>query len=196
MNDRFEKQLAFLTEIDKMKTVLRQTLIADKSKRENDAEHSWHFAVMAMIFFEYAGSPETDMFRVLKMALVHDLIEIYAGDTFAYDVQANEGREEREALAADKLFALLPHDQGTEIKELWLEFEQAETPDAMYAAAIDRLQPFINNYLTDGHTWKLGNVTRSQVLSRMDNVRTGAPQLWPFVEEIISLSVKKGYIKD
>ena len=196
MNNRFEKQLAFLTEIDKMKTVLRQTLLIDKSKRENDAEHSWHFAVMAMIFFEYAGSRETDLLRVLKMALVHDLIEIYAGDTFAYDEQANEDKEEREAMAAEKLFALLPQDQGTEIKELWLEFEQAETPDALYAAAIDRLQPFINNYMTEGHTWKLGDVSRSQVLKRMDKVRTGAPELWTFVEEVISLSVQEGYIRD
>jgi len=195
LNERFEQQLAFLIEVDKMKTILRQTLLVDKSKRENDAEHSWHFALMAMILYEYADQTKVDLTRVMKMALVHDLIEIYAGDTFAYDDAANESKEEREALAAQKLFSLLPQDQGHEIHALWLEFDQMETTDAQYAAAIDRLQPFINNYMTEGHTWRAGNVTSDKVYKRMDMIRTAAPDLWPFVVETIHQSVAKGYLK-
>ena len=195
MKKRFEQQLKFLTEVDKMKSVLRQTLLVDKSKRENDAEHSWHFALMAMILYEYADQTKVNLTRVLKMALVHDLIEIYAGDTFAYDDNENESKEEREALAAKKLFSLLPLDQGHEIKELWLEFDQMETTDARYASAIDRLQPFINNYMTEGHTWKIGNVTSDKVYKRMDMVRVATPDLWPFVVEVINESIEKGYLK-
>ena len=195
MRKRFEKQLGFLVEVDKMKSVLRQTLLADKSRQENDAEHSWHFALMAMILHEYADRTKVDLARVLKMALVHDLIEIYAGDTFAYDDIGNESKEDREALAAKKLFLMLPQDQGCEIKSLWLEFDQMETMDAKYAAAIDRLQPFINNYMTEGHTWKLGNVTSDKVYKRMDMVRIATPDLWPFVIKVIDESIDKGYLK-
>ena len=195
MKERFEKQLGFLVEVDKMKSVLRQTLLADKSRQENDAEHSWHFALMAMILYEYADRTKVDLARVLKMALVHDLIEIYAGDTFAYDDIGNESKEEREALAAKKLFSMLPQDQCCETRSLWLEFDQMETMDAKYAAAIDRLQPFINNYMTEGYTWKLGNVTSDKVHKRMDMVRIATPDLWPFVIKVIDESIDKGYLK-
>ena len=195
MDARFEKQLNFLVEVDKMKTILRQTLLVDKSRQENDAEHSWHFALMAMILYEYADQTKVNLTRVLKMALVHDLIEIYAGDTFAYDEKGNESKAERENLAADKLFELLPQDQGEEIRNLWQEFDLMETADSQYAAAIDRLQPFINNYMTEGHTWKLGNVTSDKVFKRMDMVKKGAPDLWDFVEHIIEESIKKDYLK-
>ena len=136
---RLQKQLRFLVEVDQMKNVLRQTLLVDKSRRENDAEHSWHFALMAMLLSEYADGSKVDFYRVLRMALVHDLIEVYAGDTFAYDKKGNEDKEEREKKAADKLFGMLPEDQGKEIRDLWEEFDQMETPDAQYAASIDRL---------------------------------------------------------
>lgn len=195
MDTRLDKQISFLIEIDKMKNVLRQTLLTDKSRRENDAEHSWHFAIMAMLLYEYTDQANVDLYRVLKMALVHDLIEIYAGDTFAYDVSGNETKKEREDLAADKLFSQLPEDQGKEIRDLWEEFDAMRTPDAKYAAAIDRIQPFINNYVTEGHTWKLGNVKSDKVYKRMDMVREGAPGLWPFVEDIIRLSIEKGYLQ-
>ncbi len=195
MCSRLNKQLEFLVEVDKMKSVLRQTLLADGSKRENDAEHSWHFALMAMVLYEYADQTKVNLYRVLKMALIHDLVEVYAGDTFAYDDKGNADKEMREEEAAQKLFSLLPEDQHHEIRNLWIEFDQMETEDAKYAAAIDRLQPFINNYLTKGHTWKLGNVTSDKVYKRMDTVRTAAPALWPFVCETIDKAIEKGYLK-
>lgn len=195
MCGRLNKQLEFLIEADKMKSVLRQTLLADGSKRENDTEHSWHFALMAMVLYEYADQTKVDLYRVLKMALVHDLVEVYAGDTFAYDDKGNADKEMREAAAAQKLFSLLPEDQHHEIRNLWIEFDKMETEDARYAAAIDRLQPFINNYLTQGHTWKQGNVTSDKVYKRMDMVRIAAPALWPFVIQTIDKAIEKGYLE-
>lgn len=184
-------------EVDKMKTVLRQTLLIDKSRQENDAEHSWHLALMCMLLHEYAADREdVDLYRVLKMALVHDLIEVYAGDTPAYDEAGNATKEAREQEAADRLFGLLPVDQGTELRALWEEFDAMETPDSRYAAAIDRLQPFLNNIHTDGHSWVTFKATRAMVYKRMDMVRHGAPELWPFVEEAIADGIKKGYIRE
>lgn len=190
--ERFQQQLQFLKEIDGMKNILRQTMLVDYSRRENDAEHSWHFAVTAMILAEYADE-EVDLFRVLKMALVHDLVEVYAGDTFAYDVKGNEDKEAREKEAADRIFGLLPADQGQELRSLWEEFDAMETRDALFAACMDRLQPFINNYFTQGHTWRRGNVTPPQVYKRLEPVKYGAPKLWEFVEFVIEDSIKKGY---
>lgn len=193
VDTRLKQQLHFLLEVDKMKTVFRQTLLTDRSRRENDAEHSWHLALMAMMLQEYAAEP-IDLFRVLKMALVHDLIEIYAGDTFAYDVEGNLSKQQREQQAADRLFALLPPDQGAEIRALWEEFDAMQTADARYAAAIDRIQPFLNNVVTDGHTWKQGRVHREQVLQRMDPVRLATPEIWPLIELAIADAVEKGQI--
>ena len=194
MTERFEQQLRFLVEIDKMKTILRQTVLVDKSRQENDAEHSWHFAVMAMILYEYADASRVDLSRVIKMALVHDLIEVYAGDTFAYDEAGLADKTEREEKAADKLFGLLPPDQGAEIRSLWQEFDAMETADAQYAAAIDRLQPLINNHFTEYHTWRGGRVTREQIYRRMAIIETATPMLWSFVEHVINNAVEKGYI--
>jgi putative hydrolase of HD superfamily len=192
--NRFAKQIEFLVEIDKLKTVLRRTLLIDKSRRENDAEHSWHLAMMAMILREYAGSSDINMLRVLKMALVHDLIEIYAGDTFAYDAQGNMDKEAREKASADRLFSMLPDDQGLELRALWEEFDAMETPDSMFAAALDRLQPLIHNYHTEGHTWKIGPVTSDMVYKRMEPIRKGMPEVWSYVEHIIEDSINKGYL--
>lgn len=191
----FNRKLQFLIIIDKMKTVYRQTLLADKSRRETDAEHSWHMAVMAMLFSEYA--PEgTDKERVIKMCLVHDLVEIYAGDTFCYDVKAGEDKKERERLAAEKLFSVLPYKEGKEIRELWEEFEDAQTPDALFAASLDRFQPIINNFLTDGHTWKKGKVRRSQVEKRASVIEKGLPIAWKTVCDIIDDAEKKGFFNE
>ena len=192
---RFEHQLSFLIEVDKMKNVLRQTLLADGSRQETDAEHSWHFALMSMVLYEYCTEPHVDLNQVIKMALVHDLVEIYAGDTFAYDIQGNQDKALREKQAADKLFGLLPEDQGMEYRKLWEEFDAMETPEARYAASIDRLQPLINNLLTQGHPWRKGHVTSSQVYQRMEPIRHSTPDLWPFVEESIQDSVAKGYLQ-
>lgn len=193
--ERIQKQLRFLIEVDKMKTILRQTMLTDLSRQENDAEHSWHFALTAMVLFEYAHSPEVNQLRVLKMALVHDLVEIYAGDTFLYDDKANEDKEERERAAADKLFNILPEDQGAEYRALWEEFDAAETVDAVYAGAIDRIQPLLNNYTVGGYTWKKGDVHSDQVYQRMQPIKKGIPEVWPVIEFIIEDSVQKGYLQ-
>ena len=194
--NRLEQQMRFLVEVDKMKSVYRRTILIDKTRRESDAEHSWHFALMAMLLAEYADPEKVDCARVIRMALVHDLIEMYAGDTFAYDVQGNQDKRQRETEAADKLFALLPEDQAAEIRALWEEFDAMETPDAQYAAAIDRLQPFLNNYLTQGHTWGLGGVKSAQVYERMDPIRVALPEVWPFVDKMIQESIEKGYLEE
>ena len=193
--NRLEQQMRFLVEVDKMKSVYRRTILIDKTRRESDAEHSWHFALMAMLLAEYVDPEKVDCARVIRMALVHDLIEMYAGDTFAYDVQGNQDKRQRETEAADKLFALLPEDQAAEIRALWEEFDAMETPDAQYAAAIDRLQPFLNNYLTQGHTWGLGGVKSAQVYERMDPIRVALPEVWPFVDKMIQESIEKGYLE-
>jgi putative hydrolase of HD superfamily len=195
MNENLTLQLKFLAEADKMKSVPRQTILTDRSREENDAEHSWHFALMAMTLFEHAGIEGGDLNRVIKMALVHDLVEIYAGDTFAYDVRGYESKDEREKEAADKLFPLLPDDQALEYRRLWEEFDAMETPDALYASAVDRFQPFLNNYLTEGHTWVKHGVTAEQVFKRMDPVRTALPELWRFVEFVVRESREKGFLK-
>ena len=192
--DRLEQQLSFLIECDKMKKILRRTVLMDSSRRENDAEHSWHFALMAMTLLEYAGNKDLDTYKVLRMALVHDLIEIYAGDTFAYDPKGHSDKYERETAAADKLFSLLPEDQGKEFRSLWEEFDAMETPEAQYAASIDRFQPFLHNYRTQGYTWKEGNVHYTQVYERMEILRTAMPALWPTVLNMMKDSVEKGYL--
>ena len=196
MNNRLKKPLEFAVEIDKMKTILRRSAIISEPRRENNAEHSWHFAAMAMLLYEYAYTDKVDLTRVLKMALIHDLVEIYAGDTFAFDKQANADKEEREEKAANKIFGMLPEEQGKEYRTLWEEFDEMKTPDSLYAAAIDRLQPFILNHNTEGHTWKLGKVTKQQVYDRIGVVKTALPALWEFVEEVIAEAIKKGYIKN
>ncbi len=194
-NIDFEKQISFLIEADKMKSIYRRTLLIDKSRHENDAEHSWHLALMAMTLFEYAYSPEVDMLRVLKMAIVHDLVEVYAGDTFAYDEKGYEDKLQRENKAADKLFGLLPEEQGKEYRILWEEFDAKKTPDALYASAVDRFQPLLSNYMTQGHTWKDGSVTSDKVLKRNELIKTTIPAAWPLVEKIVKESIANGWLK-
>ncbi len=195
MTERLARQLAFLTEVDRMKSVLRQSPLMDKSRRENDAEHSWHIALMALTLREYAAADNVDIGRVMKMALVHDLVEIYAGDTFAYDTTGYEDKLEREQASADRVFGLLPPDLGTEYRSLWEEFDRMETPDALYASAIDRFQPFFLNAKTDGYTWvRHGGIQVSKVYQRMEPVRTAIPALWAFVEQVIRDALEKGYL--
>ncbi len=195
-NQRFDRQLSFLIQADRMKNVLRQTLLADGSRQETDAEHSWHLALTAMALYEYRGLSGISLDRVIRMALVHDLVEIYAGDTFCYDETANQDKAQREKEAADRLFGTLPEDQGVEYRKLWEEFDAMETPDAKYAAAMDRFQPLINNLLTQGHTWRLGHVTVDQVYRRMAPIQEAAPALWPFVEQSIQDAIQKGWLKE
>lgn len=192
-NERMNQQLLFTAEIDKMTDVLRQTVLINKSRRENDAEHSWHIAVMAMLFSEYASEP-VNIGRVVKMCVVHDLVEIEADDTFAYDVQGNIGKAEREKEAADKLFSKLPEDQGHMIRALWEEFDAMETADAKYAACMDRLQPFLHNTLTEGHTWGQGKVTRGAVEKRMAVIKDFMPEVYEWLKANLDRAVEKGWL--
>lgn len=194
MKERLEKQIQFLVEIDKMKSIYRQTILMDQSRRETDAEHSWHFAVMALVLAEYAGG-EIDVSKAVKMALVHDLVEIDAGDTYAYDEAGNSTRAERENKAADRVFALLPGDQGAACRALWEEFERAESAEARYANAMDSLQPILNNYMTGGAMWKKNGATSEQVYRRMEKIKNGAPEIYAWAAGLIEESVHKGYLK-
>jgi putative hydrolase of HD superfamily len=184
-NDRLDRQLAFLAELDRLKSVERMTRIAGGARRENSAEHSWHLAAMVALLAEYA--PEgVDVGRVTRMLLVHDVVEIDAGDTFCFDDAANEDRDARERRAADRLFGLLPSDQAGELRALWDEFEDRSTPDARYAVALDRFQGMLQNRLNEGGTWIEHGVSRERVLERMAPIRDGAPDLWKVVLRVVN----------
>ena len=193
-NERLDRQLLFTADIDQMTHVLRQTLLIDKSRRENDAEHSWHIAVMALLFEEYAKE-KPDIGRAVKMCVVHDLIEIEAGDTFAYDPKGNLDKEERERKAADRLFSKLPEDQGQMIRSLWEEFDAMETADAKYAACMDRIQPFLHNTLTDGETWVKGKVDRKAVEKRMGIVKEFMPEVYEWISANLDNAEEMGWIR-
>ena len=190
---RLQAQIQFIVEIDKLKHVLRQTRLMDKSRRENDAEHSWHLAMMAIVLSEYAD-PQVDLLRVLKMVLIHDLVEIDAGDTFCYDAIAVQDQSDREQKAADRLFGMLPENLEKELRSLWEEFEAKSSIDAQFATALDRLQPLLHNYYTQGGTWKMANVTEAQVRKRMAPVSIGSSVLGKFVDEVITDAVRQGFI--
>jgi putative hydrolases of HD superfamily len=193
---RLEKQLAFILEIDKLKTILRQTHILDRTRRENDAEHTWHLTMMAIILLEHAKDPKLDLLRVLKMLIVHDLVEIDAGDTFAYDTKGYEDKEERELKAAQRLFGMLPKDQEEELMGLWKEFENRATIESKYANALDRLQPMLFNYNNDGDTWKKHGISSSQVLDRNKNIADGSEILGQYVRTMVRSAIEKGYIDE
>ncbi|NJR16333.1 MAG: HD domain-containing protein [Calothrix sp. CSU_2_0] len=193
-NNRLAQQIQFILEIDKLKHILRQTLLTDGSRRENTAEHSWHIAIMAMVLAEYAPE-ETDIFCAIKMLLIHDLVEIDAGDTFCYDTQGYLSKSEREIAAANRIFGLLPNDLESELREIWEEFESQDTPTSKFATALDRIQPFLHNGATKGGTWKIHDINRSQVMKRMAAVEQGTPELWGYIQQLIDGFVKDGYLK-
>lgn len=193
--ERLKQQIDFLIEIDKLKHVFRQTVLIDGSRQENDAEHSWHLAMLAMILHEHANEPGLDLLKMIKMVLIHDLVEIDAGDTFIYDEKGNLDKAEREQAAADRIFAILPADQASELRALWDEFEQRETPEERFAAVIDRLQPLIHNYVTEGTSWKKNNVTADKVIARNRFIRDVSEPLGMYVEELIADSIQKGYLR-
>ncbi|GAK51029.1 metal dependent phosphohydrolase [Candidatus Moduliflexus flocculans] len=194
METRFEQQLRFIQEIDRLKQIFRRTYLMDSSRPENDAEHSWHLAVMAMLLAEYAADSPIDTSRVIKMVLVHDLVEIDAGDTYLYDERAGEDKSERERRAADRIFGLLPEDQARELRALWDEFETRATPEAKFALALDRFQPLYHNYSTKGISWQQHGVTSQQVLRRLSVMQDGAPRLWEYAQQLIRKSVESGYL--
>lgn len=195
-NQRLLQQIEFIVEIDQLKSVLRKSLLMNRSRNENDAEHTWHLAMMAIVLSEHANEPQLDLLRVLKMLLVHDIVEIDAGDTFAYDIQAHDDKYERESAAAERIFGLLPSDQKEELLGLWQEFEQRQTPESQYAAALDRLQPLLHNYYTEGSSWKKHGVTSDMVLARNQHIESGSRELWNLARHIIEQSVQKGYLPE
>lgn len=194
-NQRLMKQIRFIVEIDKLKQVLRQNVVIGTNRNENDAEHSWHLAVMAILLSEYFADKDIDVLKVLKMVLIHDLVEIDAGDTFCYDEKGYEDKEEREQKAANRLFSILPSEQAQEIRDIWNEFEKLNTAESRFAACLDRLQPLILNYNTKGHTWQKPGVTSAKVLKRNELLEKNAPELWKLANEIIEDSIKKGYLQ-
>ncbi|WP_273993160.1 HD domain-containing protein [Vibrio parahaemolyticus] len=193
--DRLEKQLTLLIELDKLKSVLRRTRVKSAEGRlENSGEHSWHVALMAVLMEEHANAP-VDICRVMKMLLIHDVVEIDAGDTFVYDTAATKEQAEKEIKAAERLFGMLPTEQGQELLALWLEFEAAQSDDAKYAKALDRLIPMLLNYHTNGQSWKENSVTREQALTINKRIEFGSVTLWDKAKELIEEATEKGWLK-
>lgn len=191
--DRLARQLAFIAELDKLKAVLRQTWLLDGSRQETDAEHSWHIAMMALVLAEHADEP-VDAGHVVRMLLVHDIVEIDAGDTFIYDDAGHADKEAREQAAAARLFGMLPGEQGAELRALWDEFEARRTPEARFAAAVDRLQPLLHNYLTEGKAWRQHGVTADRVRTVNARIGEGSAALWEQARRLIDDAVAKGYL--
>lgn len=192
---RLEDQMKFLLEIDKEKNILRQTHLSGHGRRENDAEHAWHMAIMIYLLREYANE-KIDLAKTMMMALIHDIVEIDAGDTYAYDTAALATQQEREAKAAQRIFGLLPEDQREEILALFQEFEDYETPEARFAHVLDNLQPLMLNNSNNGGDWREHQVKRSQVYKRNARTSTGSETLWAYMEGLIQGNVEKGNIQD
>lgn len=186
--------MEFILEIDKAKNIVRQTYLSDGVRKENDAEHSWHTAVMAFILAEYFDE-NIDLLKVMKMMLLHDIIEIDAGDTYCYDKEAGATQEERELKAADRIYSILPEDQAEEYMRLWLEFEKKETAESRFCAILDRLQPTILNYANKGVAWKEHDVCSDQVMGRNAVTLNGPEKISSYFKDIINKSIEKGYLK-
>jgi len=193
---RLQQQIEFMLEIDKLKHISRRTILTDRSREENSAEHSWHIAMAVFLFSEYAQDQNIDWYRVIKMLLVHDLVEIDAGDTYCYDHQSRKDQAQREQKAAERIFKILPLDQSRSFRKLWDEVENRETPESKYANALDRFQPFLQNYVTKGQIWQKNNITHRQVKDRMQPLFDGAPLLWNLVELLIDDAVQKKYLAE
>ena len=190
-----EQQIAFIVEIDRLKSVLRQNYIADGSRRENSAEHSWHVAMLALVLNEHASQP-VDTGRAIELLLVHDLVEIDAGDTFAYDQAGAATQEARERRAAERIFGLLPEAQAQQLRARWEEFAASETPEARFALAVDRLMPMLHNALTEGRAWRAHNVTADRVRQRAESISRGAPALGDLARQQIDASVAAGILPE
>ncbi|MEY9214185.1 HD domain-containing protein [Thermobifida halotolerans] len=192
-HERLTSQLRFVLEVDKLKRVLRRSLLVDGARRENSAEHSWHVAVLARVFAEYA--PEgTDIERVVNMLLLHDIVEIDAGDTFVYDSAAVDSQAERESAAADRIFALLPEDQAVWARKLWDEFEERRTPESRFARAVDRLSPLLANWHTEGTLWQQFRVSKSDVLKNVKLIAEGSEALGAYALALIDDAERRGYL--
>jgi len=193
-NERLAQQIRFIIEADKLKEIFRQTLVSQSRRRENDAEHSWHLTLLVIILAEHSNVQPLDVLRVLKILIIHDLVEIDAGDTFAYDTARMADQHEREAKAADRIFGLLPGDQTSELRSLWDEFEARQTPEAKFAAAVDRFQPMLLNCLTEGAAWKNHGVTSDRVFARNKHIGEGSVPLWEYASQMIANAVSSGHL--
>lgn len=192
MEERLQQQINFILETDNLKNVIRRNFLVDDSRRENTAEHSWHSILLAQIFFEYAeNKEELDLLHIIKMITVHDLVEIYAGDTFIFDEDGYGDKFERENTAAKKLFSLLPDDQAEEYYALWLEFEREETPDAIYACSIDKIMPVMLNTYSKGTSWREAGITSEQVFSTLKVLEKGPTTVWNLLHQLVEISKKK-----
>lgn len=193
MNDRLKKQMEFILEVDKLKKIGRQTYLSDASRKENDAEHSWHLALMAVLLAEHSNE-DIDILKVITMVLIHDLVEIDAGDTYAYDEVGKASQRKREEAAADRIFNILPEDQARYMRSLWEEFEAQETPEAKFARTLDNAQPVMLNDATDGLAWREHEVKLNQVMGRNKNTHKGSEDIWEYVQNIFIKNVSKGNI--
>lgn len=192
-NGRLAQQLQFILEIDKLKSVYRRTLIVNGERHENSAEHSWHLALCALVLHEHANE-SVDLARVIKMVLIHDIVEIDAGDTFFFDNVGYESKAQREQQAARRIFGFLPVDQQTELRALWEEFEARETADAKFANTLDRLMPALHNRENNGYSWQEHNITSQQIMPKIEHMREGSETLWTTVKGIIDDAVKQGLL--
>lgn len=191
--DRLEQQIQFILEIDKLKGIVRRSYLLDQERQENAAEHSWHLAVIAMLLGEHTEEPVA-VSRVVEMLLVHDLVEIDAGDAYIYDAEALRDQAAREAEAARRIFGLLPADQADMMWGLWTEFEAGVTPEARFAKALDRLMPLLHNYYTEGRSWREHGITSAQVLARNASVKTVSGPLWRLICRLVEEAVARGYL--
>ena len=191
--DRLERQIRFILEIDALKGVLRRSYVVDGGRPENSAEHSWHVAVMAVLLAEHANE-SVDTARVVRMLLVHDIVEVDAGDTYVYDTTGAQAKSERETRAADRLFGLLPKDQGRELRALWEEFEEGRTAEARFAAALDRLMPVLHNVHTAGRSWREHGITADRVIARNSRMSEGSEALWKYARSLIDGAVAHGHL--
>jgi len=195
-----DQQIEFLLEMDKLKSIFRRSYISGIDRHENDAEHSWHLAIMALVLAEHANT-KIDMLRLLKMLLIHDIVEIDAGDTFFYgdkgaDDKGTDDKSERERAAANRLFGLLPKNREKEFKDIWEEFEEGRTAEALFAKSLDRLMPLLHNFYSEGKAWKEHGVTQDQVFNKNKHIADGSKELWEFARSIISKAVEKGYLSE
>lgn len=193
---RLKQQVKFIIEIDRLKQIYRQTYLTDGSRHENSVEHSWHLAMMAMILGEHANDSTLDLTRVIKMVLVHDIVEIDAGDTFLYDEKENGSKIAREQAAADRLFSLLPTDQASIFRDLWDEFEARQTKEAKFAFALDHFQPMLHNIVTRGKSWNQHGIRKAQVLEKNRPMGEGSDQLWEYISALIDDAVTEGYLSE
>ena len=194
MNERLEQQLAFSLEIDKEKNIFRQTSLSGHGRKENDAEHAWHMAIMAYLFREYANE-KVDITRVMLMCLIHDIVEIDAGDTYAYDTERLQSQKEREERAKQRIFSLLPEDQCRELMALFDEFEAYETPESRFAHAMDNLQPLILNHSNEGGDWKEHQVSADQVYHRQEKTKLGSEILYQLTDQLLQENIRKGNLR-